>query len=174
MESYILIFFFKFFYMVLWLISYLVLFIFFLFLNMFFVFCFYLLSLLFLYTLTKIQSNLRLMIKFPFQGYKIFIKSFYYINFFNSFHKTLHFFFFLRRCFINFFGFSMQFPLIKLFVYLLCLFSNNVIVCCDEDIGWSYLENNFEKIILNIVIFCKRILKIYFIFTFFSYCFYMH
>ena len=83
------------------------------------------------------------MIKFPFQGYKIFIKSFYYINFFNSFHKTLHFFFFLRRCFINFFGFSMQFPLIKLFVYLLCLFSNNVIVCCDEDIGWSYLENNF-------------------------------
>ena len=83
------------------------------------------------------------MIKFPFQGYKIFIKSFYYINFFNSFHKTLHFFFFLRRCFIIFFWFSLKFPLIKLFVYFLCLFSKNIVVCFGEDIGWSYLKSNF-------------------------------
>ena len=29
------------------------------------------------------------------------------------------------------------------FYWTVCLFSKNIIVCCDEDIGWWYLENNF-------------------------------
>ena len=132
-------FFLKFFYMVLWLISYLVLLIFFLFLNMFFVFCFYLLSLLFLYTLTKISSNLRLIIKFPFQGQKMSIKSFYYINFFNSFHKTLHFFFLFKKMFYSFLFIFYEIS----FNQTVCLFSKNIVVCFGEDIGWSYLKSNF-------------------------------
>ena len=112
-----------------------------------FVFTFFLL--LFLYVLTKIQSNLRLMMKFSFQGQKFSIKSFYYIIFSIPSIKLFIFFLFLflKKIFDNFLLISMKFHFIGLFVYFIRILQYVVMRILVGDI-WKII---FEKIILHIV-----------------------
>ena len=121
--------------------------------------------LFFVFTFFSYCFYLRLMMKFSFQGQKISIKSFYYIIFSIPSIKLFIFFLFLflKKIFDNFLLISMKFHFIGLFVYFIRILQYVVMRILVGDI-WKII---FEKIILNIVISCKRILKICFIFAFF-------
>ena len=106
---------------------------------MFFAFCFYLFFLLFYTCWPKFRVIWDWLWNFLSR-----LENFYKIillhNFFNSFHKTL-FFFKKKKMFDNFLLFFYEIS----FYWTVCLFSKNIIVCCDEDIGWWYLENFLEN-----------------------------